>query len=404
MNILIFSANWYNRGDEAAIRALIDEVKDLHPDWKIKIHFNQHVKGFPYNDIEVLQPFIRLAGRNKIKYILYELSLHTNGRVPYIGQDASDYNAFIQAVKWADYAVYAPGGPCIGDFYEVRKLMLDIMGLLQRNNVPYSLFAPSVGPFSKDAERVKSSLNNARVICLREEISKKYLDALLPGKNSIVTLDSAFQHPVDVKANKEILSRYKELNEFLQVHDIIIGITITDLKWHRLFKDGKMEPQIKAAFKEFIKYLVSKGYAIIFIPQLFGISNDKDYMASFAIDNCFVVGDDKDTYFQQYIISKLYAVVGMRYHSNIFSAKMGIPFISVAYEQKMKGFMEKAELSEYCIEIKNLNFDTLKITFDKMIDNYDTYRAFLGEKASEFKKESRKTLELISNDMESYSK
>lgn len=70
----------------------------------------------------------------------------------------------------------------------------------------------------------------------------------------------------------------------------------------------------------------------------------------------------------------------------------------------MKGFMEKAELSEYCIEIKNLNFDTLKITFDKMIDNYDTYRAFLGEKASEFKKESRKTLELISNDMESYSK
>ena len=49
-----------------------------------------------------------------------------------------------------------------------------------------------------------------------------------------------------------------------------------------------------------------------------------DYMLdsdTFMID---AFSEERDTYFQQYVIGKLYAVVGMRYHSNIFSAKMGI--------------------------------------------------------------------------------
>lgn len=64
----------------------------------------------------------------------------------------------------------------------------------------------------------------------------------------------------------------------------------------------------------------------------------------FDEDNYFVIcSDDEkyDTYFQQYVIGCMYAVIGMRYHSNIFSAKMGTPFISISYEQKMQGFMKK---------------------------------------------------------------
>ena len=68
--------------------------------------------------------------------------------------------------------------------------------------------------------------------------------------------------------------------------------------------------------------------------------------------------EERDTYFQQYVIGKLYAVVGMRYHSNIFSAKMGIPFVSVSYEQKMKGFMQSIGLSEYCIDLNELSEKT----------------------------------------------
>lgn len=61
----------------------------------------------------------------------------------------------------------------------------------------------------------------------------------------------------------------------------------------------------------------------MFIPQLYGNGNDYDLMRTFCCDtnDYFVVtaSDERyDTYFQQYLIGQLYAVIGMRYHSNIF--------------------------------------------------------------------------------------
>ena len=44
MNILIFSGNWDNRGDESAIRAMIDEIIQIYPNVNIKILFNVPVK------------------------------------------------------------------------------------------------------------------------------------------------------------------------------------------------------------------------------------------------------------------------------------------------------------------------------------------------------------------------
>ena len=56
MNIFVFGANWYNRGDESAVRAMLDEIKDRYPECNIKIHFNQNINDFEklYPDMEVL--------------------------------------------------------------------------------------------------------------------------------------------------------------------------------------------------------------------------------------------------------------------------------------------------------------------------------------------------------------
>lgn len=105
--------------------------------------------------------------------------------------------------------------------------------------------------------------------------------------------------------------------------------------------------------------------------------------------------DVHDCFFQQYVIKKMYAVIGMRYHSNIFSAKMGTPFISITYEQKMKGFMEKADLMDYCIDIRELSYEILLERFQKLISNYDVYKGYLYHKKTEFKEESHRTTEIV---------
>ena len=100
------------------------------------------------------------------------------------------------------------------------------------------------------------------------------------------------------------------------------------------------------------------------------------------------------------MVGQLYAVIGMRYHSNIFSAKMGTPFISISYEQKMKGFMEKMDLVEYCIDLQNLSKDVLKNRFEYLVKQYDEYRKFLCNKHTFMKTEAHKTTDILETILE----
>lgn len=154
-------------------------------------------------------------------------------------------------------------------------------------------------------------------------------------------------------------------------------------------------------FKAFITQKVKEGYGVIFIPQLYGNLNDTKVMNDYMLDSgTFMIdafSEERDTYFQQYVIGKLYAVVGMRYHSNIFSAKMGIPFVSVSYEQKMKGFMQSIGLSEYCIDLNELSEKTLFAKFGQLEANHDAYKNRLKNIHSDMKQQAYKTTEIVVN-------
>ena len=122
-------------------------------------------------------------------------------------------------------------------------------------------------------------------------------------------------------------------------------------------------------------------------------------------ESCYVVKSDSDlydAYFQQYLISKLYMVIGMRYHSNIFSAKMGTPFISISYEQKMQGFMKKIGLEKYCIVINELNYERLKSKMELVVKNYGDYKNDLLNLHDSMKAESLETTKIVNNIIKDY--
>ena len=394
MKIVIINCHWDNRGDEAAIRAMIDELQIKYPTANIYVQRALgEFENFPENEhVKVLPPF-PVGGKKR--RIQEQISIVTKGKINL----TSGAKAFYKAINGADIVLHAPGGPSIGDIYlQQETLKLRRLMAVKKSGVLYAFYAPSMGPF-KNAERNparKEILEGATLICLREDISAKMVKEFVPSTNPIVTLDSAFQHDIDMQENEEKLNTYPELKDFIGDGKNVIGVTITDLQWNSLYKDdGKTKENIRKTFTEFIKEITEDGYKVLFIPQLFDGANDYDYMKSFAIQNCYAMSDKYDCYFQQYIIGRIKAVVGMRYHSNIFSAKMGTPFVSVSYEQKMQGFMKKAGLLEHCLPISELSADNLRDKFQNMIDNYNEYKNILAVKKNDFKRESSKTTELV---------
>lgn len=396
MKIFIINAHWYNRGDEAALRAMIDELMLTYPDAEIKVHMIGGGEFFPYTGKVTLTSGTCPAG-GRIKWVDFWIRYMTGGKFGFRKESLEFYNE----IKSADIVLHGPGGPAIGDIYIANEFeYLARYLLVQSAGKPYAFFAPSMGPFKKKKNDFyrRKILEGASLIAVREPISAEYLEDYGIKNPVYVTMDSAFQHPIDEgKYSKQFNEDYELIN-FISRFDKVVGITITDLMWNPKYRgNDNIKKNIIFTFKAVVQELANRGYGILFIPQLFGICNDADFMGEFANKDCYVlpVTKQNDCYYQQYVIRRMYAVIGMRYHSNIFAAKMGTPFISISYEQKMSGFMKIAELDRYCIDINALSKDRVVEIFDELCNHYNTYKQGLQSKKVVWQQKAHETTDRV---------
>ena len=379
MKVFIIHAHTANRGDEAAVKAMVDEILFAKPDTEITIAINGRT-FYP-----AMNPRVKQIGRfpavhSMMAKIEYPLFVNTFGKICFTPAAKN----FKKALLDADLVIHAPGGPSIGDIYsDAEKIYLDRLDMVRRLGKKYMFYAPSMGPFQDETRKLKRKeiLIGAQKVILRDPISFKFVQEFCPKCHPQLALDSAFQHEVDECVNRRKLEEYTALKKFMSKHEKNVGVTITDLQWHPQYKETAIAEQIKTAFRDFVAYLDRKEYGVVFIPQLYGSGDDSTLMKEFETENNgFVIEanlEKYDTYFQQYVIEKLTAVVGMRYHSNIFSAKMSVPFVSISYEQKMRGFMESMDLMDYCIRVDDISADILKNHFERMLTNYTEYKTLL---------------------------
>lgn len=396
MNILIANCHTGNRGDEAANRALIDELNRRYKN----LHITLAIRGKPYpnlpENVKVIQQYSPLSAKRRIEFFLmrisfYKIILTKTARI------------FVEEAKKADLVLHSPGGPSIGDIYYTDEMSY-LRTYLMINDLkkPYIFFAPSMGPFAnkKRYKLRKKILERSKAVIVRDPISRNYILQSFPEIDVHLALDSAFQFDFDFNKYNDLLEKSGDLLSFIKTHKKIVGLTITELDWHPIYsKDILIKNNIKNVMSSFIEFLVNEGCGILFIPQLYGESNDYNLMKTyFKSENCYILEDNNpnyDSYFQQFIISKLYCVIGMRYHSNIFSAKVGTPFISISYEQKMRGFMEINGLENFCIDVDRLTSEILLLKFKELCENYELYKKKLLEKHDNLKNQSLRTMDIV---------
>lgn len=402
--LLIVNAHWSNRGDEAALRAIIDSLRKDQPTWSIEVMFKDAnaVKEFPYNDISYFSSKFMPRSSSELFKAVYLKGDREKIKNPNLAEA-------VQKCLSADMLVYSPGGSVICDrFWWTKQLeYLLPFACSKIYGIPMVVAAPSIGPFdSWDKTRWKniirySLLAAAQKICVRERTSEHYLKELFKDKEADlvkVTIDSAFLD--DASDVNTTIGNDSELARFLSCYPRVIGITITDFDWHVQYaKDFELRERIKIVYADFIKEMAKQNIGILLIPQLFGNQNDADFLQTFRQENTLVFSEKYDTYSQQNIIAKLYAVIGMRYHSNIFAAKAGIPFIAVAYEEKMAGFMEDWHLQRYMLSLKALSLDNLLEKTELLVRDYEEYHLKLGDLRERWRALARQTVAEIESVM-----
>ncbi len=401
LNVTIVNAHWNNRGDEAAFMSLLNFL--LENGCK-KIFVLLKNKGdiyyFPQNE--------RISVINA-KFVIYLPEFREYYKNPKSIRDESILLTD-NCIKNSDLVIYSPGGSVISDKFFWRKQLeyLFPFACAKRYRKPIFVAAPSFGPYDRGHVLRKMFLSYADLICVREHYSYEYLKKEGISSEIVQTCDLAFSKDIDTETVKKKLfdselSESKEnLLQYLIRFPKSVGVTITDLSWNVRYGEGAQNRRknVLKTFEVIIDYLNSKGYGVVLIPQLFGNENDENTLKELLSEKSYLLSPKYDNEVQQYVISCLYALIGMRYHSNIFAAKVATPFIPIVYEEKMSGFLDETKLKEYSIPVNELSSNELQKKFELLEKNYVAYRQYLLDMHEIWKSKSNLTKKLLLQKME----
>jgi colanic acid/amylovoran biosynthesis protein len=399
-HILIVNQHGENRGDEAAMRAMLDgferQLGDVRftvlyqfQDRSLRLKFRQQVEALPI----VLPP---------VEYL--RAALFSVGNVARLDLGAilsPTMRQIIRAYASADLVVSAPGGPYFGDIYADHELVhWWYVWLGHRFRKPLFLYAPSAGPFQNRL------LNPVRrrmyrlfdVLVTREEISEQNLHVLLGADTRVhVTADSAIQSTVEPASRSE----YFTTRAHALSGKFLIAVSLNRYKYPGAPNPDALRAHYDRTLLALLQHLNGKRDChLLLLPQLYGkVHSDLPYLQSMGAQlpngvSWEVVDPELDSDRQRAIFAMCDLHVASRYHPAIFGNIGLTPGLCIYYEHKALGFMAQLGLDRYAFDIRHLELDKLTAAADDILQTREQLVEHLKARVPLLQSRARRSTEL----------
>jgi len=326
-----------NLGDEAILAGILRLLDSSFPGCKVTIMSSRPRKTAKETGKYAVS-FFPAGIRSGFKFIFF-----------------GEFWRVIRAVRKSDLVILGGGGLFADE--KVRAVWIWFVQawwfyLLRKKVV---CLGQSVGPLHRFWTRKLTAwvFKKAVLVTVRDENSAKLLREI--GVNKVtVTADPAYAIGYDSES-------FHKKNGY---------IVMTLRQW------SKENPeQLDSDLAAFVNWLwEEKKLRTIFIPFQKNIESDVERYKSLekTINNSGIFSmKNVDDSFQDAleIIARADYVVGMRLHSIIFAVLCKRPFIALSYSTKVKDFVKTLGLENW-IDYKDLNFEKLKVMFEKVENEY----------------------------------
>lgn len=399
-HILIANQHGENRGDEAAMRAMLDSFTKAIPevsftllyqfrDRDLRLQFKEPVEAYPI----VLPAMTYLRGAI---YTLFKMvGLDFRALLP------TSLRRIIDAYEKADLVVSAPGGPYFGDIYadhEIIHWWYVLLGNLFMK--PVFLYATSAGPFKK------GWLNPIRrwlyrkfdLLVTREEISAGYIKSLLNDSVEIeVTADSAIQASFSAYPREEYFKG--ERSDLAE--KMLVAVSLNDYKYPDSPDPGAKKTSYNDAMIEILaKFAQQTDCHYLFLPQLYGaVHDDASYLREMGnrlpdTVSWEVVDSDLDSDTQRQLFAMCDLHIASRYHPAIFGHTAFVPGVCIYYEHKALGFMRQLGLEENAFEIRKIQAEPVLAALSNIMANREQIIEQLHQMVPELQQRSARTTKM----------
>jgi len=329
---MIINQHTANFGDDCAVAAVLNSLKERFPSSSTTIVYHdikgkQAVKMPPAGNVFEEAPPLYLAKYDILSLCLYMFS------IPFAERLFSDRIVKLKRTFGsADFIIVSPCGANIGvyrDWYFLMKIIV-VLAAGKRPIFHLNTIGKSGHPlFDLLAVRV---LQRSKVY-VREAASVAYLAKA--GVTAEQGVDSAFGLPA--------LTNVEKIDE--------IVVVPTDLtKWFSSYKNFSIDKLSNEMASVLATVAQRNSLSVRIIPHIHSEGTEENLLESFAArvrtnaPALKVVVDPAYSDYRAYErrIASARAVVSMRYHGVVLAAKNAVPFVSVAYENKMQ------EVARYC--------------------------------------------------------
>jgi colanic acid/amylovoran biosynthesis protein len=380
VNVLIVNQHGDNRGDEAALDAMLRGLADqclarqLGEAQFTVVHqfanaaagpaFRQDVTWIPHR-IKVLE-----AARLVLYAAVRVFGVRAKFLLGRIGRQTID------AYEQADVVISAPGGPYFGDIYINHEFVhWFYVWLAKLHKKPCGLYATSAGPFVKKWANPfrRFTYRCFNVLYVRENISADHIKKLF-GDRSIevrVSVDSALQ--VSVPPGERDHRRL---------------IVVSAINWTYKGSPNVAERQSSydsAIVSAIMELARDENSRIVFVPQLYGTKHrDTPYLLQLAEQlrrrssdlniDIDVWDENLNMMSQRSLFAAADFVIAGRYHPAVFALSAAVPQICIPYEHKATGVLALADLSDLVLPIEEVSDEKIVALARYVIANADDIR------------------------------
>lgn len=333
MRLLVFGG-WFGSGNIGDDAILIGLRRILH-------------KAVPDSEITAIsikpEQTIRICGVGAIP-LLSPLRPLRRGAEP--------IRAYFKVFRDTDACIVSGGTPVYDYDHLSRSLHFSLSYLLGDKLVCFGIgVKPITSPVGLGL--IRTLLGRAGLISVRDLISKSELLKFGVNTRVRVTGDSSlFMEPA---SPRDGLRKLIEAGVDISKPMVAVCPRALSTEYRKHYHESLTEREIfsiRRALSGVSDHLLKMGFEVVFMPMHRDPFDDDLKEISFIMNQMGssepkVVQNELSPEEVMTVLGKMRLVVGLRLHSLIFAARQGVPIVSIDYDQKIRGFMELAEVGGY---------------------------------------------------------
>ena len=346
MKVLIVNQHTNNFGDDGAGVSVIKNLLNIQQVEKVEVLYCMPGQ-LPIDDDRVIHNHsLNVRTLRRIDYILfYYFGISRGSFIP----------GFLKKLEEYDVVLVSPCGANLGIYKDWQLLYQDLIVTKCKKKLIFHLntISPS-GNWFFDHMVIK--LCKKSFTYVREKASLHFLE-----HNNVKVkfgTDSAFSMPSE--------------GSITQLSNVVSFVPSDVWSWHVNFKN-RNRSDVESLILNPLGRFLEKNHLILNILPHTNSSAEKEYNISIlnyfkqhypnVIVNLLTLNSVFD---YENSIRESAMVVGMRYHAIVFSVKNHIPFVGLAYEQKMKEVSKYSGLEKNCLDLTSLHANDFSLALDRV--------------------------------------